>query len=123
MVEGALARNRVSPANGILRALLDDALVHVIRSRFSTSMIGPAPRPNNAWWEGDAGRSDGSSGAYESLWLPASLLETDAQQQLADALFASSRLSESSCTSTRASPERRPMPSSGRRIPRPIPRC
>jgi len=29
--------------------------------------------------------------AYESLWLPASLLENDVQERLADALFASSR--------------------------------
>jgi hypothetical protein len=29
--------------------------------------------------------------AYQSLWLPASLLEGDAQQRLADALFAASR--------------------------------
>ena len=31
---------------------------------------------------------------YESLWIPASLLEKDAQQRLADALFASSRVSD-----------------------------
>jgi FAD/FMN-containing dehydrogenase len=48
-------------------------------------------RPNNAWWAGDGGQVGWFIWGYESLWLPASLLEHDAQQHLADALFASSR--------------------------------
>src|SRR5205814_6283048 len=49
--------------------------------------------PNNAWWKGDAGQVAWFIWGYESLWLPATLLEDDAQQRLANALFASSRYS------------------------------
>ena len=45
------------------------------------------------WWKGDGGQVGWFIWGYESLWLPASLLENDAQQRLADALFASSRYS------------------------------
>ena len=40
---------------------------------------------------------------YEALWLPASLLENDAQQRLADALFGKLGILASNCTSTRDS--------------------
>jgi FAD/FMN-containing dehydrogenase len=53
----------------------------------------PGAGPDNAWWAGDAGQVGWYIRGFESLWLPASLLEDDAQQHLADALFASSRLS------------------------------
>ena len=43
--------------------------------------------------EGDGGQVGWFIWGFESLWLPASLLEKDAQQRLADALFASSRYS------------------------------
>ncbi|MBV8454218.1 MAG: FAD-binding oxidoreductase [Deltaproteobacteria bacterium] len=49
--------------------------------------------PGNAWWAGDAGQVGWYIWGFESLWLPASLLEDDTQQHLANALFASSRLS------------------------------
>jgi FAD/FMN-containing dehydrogenase len=48
---------------------------------------------NNAWWKGNTGEAAWFIWGYESLWLPDSLLENDAQQRLADALFASSRVS------------------------------
>ena len=64
-----------------------------ISSLFSTSTIGPARDPITRGGRETRGRSAGSFGGYESLWLPASLLENDAQQRLADALFASSRYS------------------------------
>jgi hypothetical protein len=50
--------------------------------------------PNNVWWNGDAGQVGWVVWGYESLWLPASLLDDDSQQKLADALFAASRHSE-----------------------------
>ena len=53
----------------------------------------PGAGPNNAWWKGDGGQVAWFIWGFESLWLPASLLENDAQQRLADALFASSRYS------------------------------
>src|SRR6185295_19746138 len=53
----------------------------------------PGAHPGNAWSAGDAGQVGWFIWGYESLWLPESLLESDAQQRLADALFASSRYS------------------------------
>jgi FAD/FMN-containing dehydrogenase len=56
------------------------------------------PRPgsssNNVWWTGDGGQVGWVVYGFESLWLPASLLGDDSQQQFADALFAASRHSE-----------------------------
>ena len=53
-------------------------------------------RPNapagNVWWNGDGGQVSWTIYAYESQWLPASLLKQDAQERLADALFAGSRV-------------------------------
>ena len=46
---------------------------------------------NNAWWTGDAGQVAWFLYGYESLWLPASLLEENSQDRLAQALFAGSR--------------------------------
>lgn len=50
--------------------------------------------PNNVWWEGDGGQVGWVIYAYESLWLPASLLKDDSQERLANALFAASRHAE-----------------------------
>ena len=53
------------------------------------------PRPgasaNNVWWTGDGGQVAWTIYGYESLWLPASLLDADSQERLANALFAGSR--------------------------------
>jgi hypothetical protein len=51
----------------------------------------PGASPNNAWWTGDGGQVASTIYGYESLWLPASLLEDDSQERLANALFAGSR--------------------------------
>ncbi len=51
----------------------------------------PGSRPTDVWWAGDAGQVGWVINAFESLWLPASLLEAGAQEHLADALFAGSR--------------------------------
>ena len=64
-----------------------------ISSLFSSSTIGLARDPITRGRPETRGKLAGSFGGYESLWLPASLLENDAQQRLADALFASSRYS------------------------------
>jgi FAD/FMN-containing dehydrogenase len=50
--------------------------------------------PTNVWWNGDGGQVGWVVWGYESLWMPASLLEDDSQEKLADALFSASRLSE-----------------------------
>jgi FAD/FMN-containing dehydrogenase len=80
------------PRDGSLtHALVDDALVHLMRQPVFHFDDRPGADPNNAWWGGDAGQVSWFIWGFESLWLPASLLENDAQQRLADALFASSR--------------------------------
>jgi FAD binding domain/Berberine and berberine like len=53
------------------------------------------PRPgasaNNVWWTGDGGQVCWTIYGFESLWMPASLLEDKEQERLANALFAGSR--------------------------------
>jgi FAD/FMN-containing dehydrogenase len=51
----------------------------------------PGAESNNVWWTGDGGQVGWFIWAFESLWLPAALLDQDSQERLADALFASSR--------------------------------
>src|ERR1700678_791196 len=51
----------------------------------------PGASSNNAWWTGDGGQAAWFLYGYESLWMPASLLEDDSQERLAQALFAGSR--------------------------------
>ncbi|HTS56189.1 MAG TPA: FAD-dependent oxidoreductase [Terriglobales bacterium] len=48
----------------------------------------------NVWWKGDAGQVGWVIWGFESLWIPASLLEDDSQEKLANALFKASRFSE-----------------------------
>jgi FAD binding domain/Berberine and berberine like len=54
----------------------------------------PGSGPNNVWWKGDGGQVGWVVYGFESLWLPASLLESDSQELLANGLFAASRRSE-----------------------------
>ncbi|HEY4050388.1 MAG TPA: FAD-binding oxidoreductase [Acidobacteriaceae bacterium] len=51
----------------------------------------PDARPGDVWWTGDAGQVGQFLYGFESLWLPASLLEEDSQERIVNALFASSR--------------------------------
>ena len=51
----------------------------------------PGASSNNAWWTGDGGQVAWFLYGYESLWMPASLLEDDSQERLAQALFSGSR--------------------------------
>ncbi len=50
--------------------------------------------PINVWWNGDAGQVGWVVWGFESLWMPASLLQDDSQDRLSNALFAASRFSE-----------------------------
>jgi hypothetical protein len=50
--------------------------------------------PNSVWWNGDGGQVGWVVWGFESLWLPASLLQDDSQEKLASALFAASRFGE-----------------------------
>src|SRR5215468_7976765 len=80
------------PDTNALIGLFDYALAHVFQPIFEID-DRPEAGPNNTWWKGDAGQVRWFIWGYESLWLPASLLESDSQQRLADALFSSSRYS------------------------------
>ena len=53
--------------------------------------LRPGAGANDGWWHGDGGQVGQVLYAYQSRWLPASLLKPDVQQRLADALFAASR--------------------------------
>ncbi len=64
------------------------------KRRGSDSMIGD-PRPGaparRAWWKGDQEQVGAVLYAFESAWLPASLLDAGQRDRLVDALFAASR--------------------------------
>ncbi len=51
----------------------------------------PGASPGNVWWNGDSGQVGWVVWGYESLWMPASLLDDDSQEKLTNALFAASR--------------------------------
>ena len=76
-----------------LTALLDQAPVLIHRQPIFAIDDRSGAGPSNAWWEGDAEQVGWFIWWFESLWLPASLLEDSAQERLAHALFASSRYS------------------------------
>ena len=80
------------PDTNALIGLFDYALAHLFQPIFEID-DRPEAGPNNTWWKGDAGQVGWFIWGYESLWLPASLLESDSQQRVADALFSSSRYS------------------------------
>jgi FAD/FMN-containing dehydrogenase len=80
-----------NPNGNPLIGLLDYGLVHLIpqpRFQFDNQ---PGAGPNNAWEKADGGQVGWFIWGLESLWLPESLLEDNAQERFADALFASSR--------------------------------
>jgi FAD/FMN-containing dehydrogenase len=51
----------------------------------------PGADPTNVWWKGDGDQAGQYLYGFESLWLPAALLEDASQEQLAQALFQGSR--------------------------------
>jgi FAD/FMN-containing dehydrogenase len=59
-------------------------------SQFYRDTREGAPR-HHGWGKGDQGEVGIFLHGYDSLWLPASLLQADRRQSLADALFAASR--------------------------------
>jgi FAD/FMN-containing dehydrogenase len=81
----------VFPKTNPLIGFFDYALAHLFQPTFNFD-DRPGAAEINAWWKGDGGQCGWFIWGFESLWLPASLLESDAQQQdLANALFAASR--------------------------------
>jgi hypothetical protein len=64
------------------------------KKRGSTAMISddrPGVPVHHAWWSGDQDQVGAWLHGYESLWLPATLLERRQQPRLSAALFAASR--------------------------------
>ena len=51
----------------------------------------PGANPRDVWWSADSGQVGQVLYGYESLWLPAALLEESRREHLAAALFAASR--------------------------------
>jgi FAD/FMN-containing dehydrogenase len=82
----------VFPRNGsAFNAIMDDILVHVMHEPVFRHDERPGSAPSDAWWGGDAGQVGQYLWGYESLWMPASLLASNSQGRLANALFAGSR--------------------------------
>jgi len=82
-----------NPENRRLIALFDYALAHLMRQPIFDFDHRPGAGADDAWYRGDADQAGWFIAGYESLWLPSSLLEHDAQERLAGALFAASRYS------------------------------
>ncbi len=80
-----------NPNSNPLITALDYALVHLVPQPVFEFDSRPGAAPDNAWWAGDGEQIAQVLWAYESLWLPESLLDDNAQPRLADALFAASR--------------------------------
>jgi len=77
------------PDTNVFMGALDYTLAHVIPQPafgFDTRPNAPA---TNAWWKGSTDEAGQFLWAYESLWLPKSLLSDE--RQLGDAMFAASR--------------------------------
>jgi FAD/FMN-containing dehydrogenase len=51
----------------------------------------PGASPDHGYWQGDQDQAGAFLHGYDSVWLPAALLESTAQPRLAEALFAASR--------------------------------
>jgi FAD/FMN-containing dehydrogenase len=77
--------------DSMFTALIDKVLPHLMDQPSFVIDKRPGASPSNAWWKGDAGQVSWFLSGMQSLWLPASLLEPDAQQRFTDALFAASR--------------------------------
>jgi FAD/FMN-containing dehydrogenase len=76
---------------GLARAWWD---VEARKQRGSDAMISDTRAgvpATHAWWSGDKDQVSAYLHGYESLWLPASLLQPAEQAHLVDALFAASR--------------------------------
>ena len=80
------------PRNGNpLHAILDEWLEHTMHEPLFHRDERAGAVPTDFWWNDDAGEVGWYIWGYDSMWLPASLLESDAQTRLAEALLAGSR--------------------------------
>jgi FAD/FMN-containing dehydrogenase len=77
----------VAPARGVW-----DAQARLRRGEHSMILDDrPGTPASHAWWSGDGEQASMFLHGYESLWLPAALLQQDQRARLTDALFAASR--------------------------------
>jgi FAD/FMN-containing dehydrogenase len=74
-----------------LHAILDDILAHAMHEPIFRRDARPGAAPEDFWWDADAGQVGWYIFGYDSQWMPATLLASDSQARLADALFAGSR--------------------------------
>jgi len=82
-----------NPNGSRLIGLFDYVLGHLLQPVLDFDNR-PGAGPNNAWWKGDGGQVSWVVYGFESLWMPASLLQSDSQERLTSALFAASRNEE-----------------------------
>ena len=71
-----------NPNGNRLIGLLDRLLSYIPWQPAMRLDKRPGAPPNEAWWVGDAGQVGWFIWGFESLWMPASLLESDAQERL-----------------------------------------
>ena len=79
-----------NPNGSFWIGMLDYALAHLMQPVLNFDNRSGAG-PNNAWWKGDGGQVGWFIWGFESLWMPAALLENDSQQRLAETMFSASR--------------------------------
>jgi len=80
------------PADGFINEAIDFVLERAMANPILVFDDRQEARPQNAWWKGDGEQVSEYLWAYESLWLPETLLAPNAQERLADALFESAQL-------------------------------
>jgi FAD/FMN-containing dehydrogenase len=80
-----------NPNGSAVVGLLDYGLAHVLPQPAVEFDRRPGAGTGNMWWKGNSAEAGLFWWGYQSLWLPESLLDGDAQPRLADALFAASR--------------------------------
>lgn len=82
----------IYPRNGNpLHTILDDILVHAKKEPLFHRDERPGAARTDFWWDSDGSQVAWYIWGYDSLWMPASLLASDSQARLADALFTGSR--------------------------------
>jgi FAD/FMN-containing dehydrogenase len=67
------------------------SLFHLVGAGIVDFDSRPGANWNDFWWNGDGGQAGAFWDAYQSMWLPAALLDPPKRASLADALFAASR--------------------------------
>ena len=82
-----------NPNGSLWLGALDYTLDHLIPQPVFLFDNRPGAPETNAWWKGDGDQCSWFIWAYDSLWLPDSLLAPEAQQRLADTMFEASRVS------------------------------